>query len=129
MEAKSAEILRQPLDVLRTKNSSVEAGVASHPVQIIQKQHKVNTVEGKMKMLAKIHGVHVPMRLKMDQTILAQQKRFPVPGLKPSFVGLETMLGQDETIEFEDYLNKQEFSEKQIDIHTEIEKTMFKAGN
>mmetsp|Transcript_24270 Transcript_24270/g.38985 ORF Transcript_24270/g.38985 Transcript_24270/m.38985 type:complete len:83 (-) Transcript_24270:188-436(-) len=82
-----------------------------------------------MKMLAKIHGVHVPMRLKMDQTILAQQKRFPVPGLKPSFVGLETMLGQDETIEFEDYLNKQEFSEKQIDIHTEIEKTMFKAGN
>uniref|UniRef100_A0A7S3Y8S4 Uncharacterized protein n=1 Tax=Lotharella globosa TaxID=91324 RepID=A0A7S3Y8S4_9EUKA len=58
-----------------------------------------------MRMLAKIHGVHVPMRMKMDQTILSQHKRIYVPGMKPSFVGLETMLGMDETIEFEDYLN------------------------
>eukprot|EP00472_Partenskyella_glossopodia_P014762 CAMPEP_0197515242 /NCGR_PEP_ID=MMETSP1318-20131121/432_1 /TAXON_ID=552666 /ORGANISM="Partenskyella glossopodia, Strain RCC365" /LENGTH=83 /DNA_ID=CAMNT_0043063555 /DNA_START=213 /DNA_END=464 /DNA_ORIENTATION=- len=77
-----------------------------------------------MRMLAKIHGVHVPMRMKMDQTILAQQQRFPVPGLKSSFVGLETMLGMDEQIEFEDYLNNPEFSEKQVDIHTEMEKSL-----
>mmetsp|Transcript_34715 Transcript_34715/g.64264 ORF Transcript_34715/g.64264 Transcript_34715/m.64264 type:complete len:84 (+) Transcript_34715:254-505(+) len=78
-----------------------------------------------MRMLAKIHGVHVPMRMKMDQTILSQHKRLHVPGMKPSFVGLETMLGMDETIEFEDYLNDPEFSEKQVDIHTEMEKSMF----
>eukprot|EP00954_Amorphochlora_amoebiformis_P015971 1254684-Amorphochlora_amoeboformis.AAC.2 len=75
-----------------------------------------------MRMLAKIHGVHVPMRMKMDQTILAQHRRLPLPGMKSSFVGLETMLGVDENIEFEDFLNKQEFCEKEIDVHTELEK-------
>eukprot|EP00470_Lotharella_oceanica_P004494 CAMPEP_0170170372 /NCGR_PEP_ID=MMETSP0040_2-20121228/3369_1 /TAXON_ID=641309 /ORGANISM="Lotharella oceanica, Strain CCMP622" /LENGTH=131 /DNA_ID=CAMNT_0010409741 /DNA_START=38 /DNA_END=433 /DNA_ORIENTATION=- len=123
-DRKSIPILREPLDTLRTKKTSVDNS-ASHPVQLIQEEHNVNIAEGKMRMLAKIHGVHVPMRMKMDQTILSQHKRLHVPGMKPSFVGLETMLGMDETIEFEDYLNDPEFSEKQVDIHTEMEKSMF----
>eukprot|EP00467_Chlorarachnion_reptans_P024784 CAMPEP_0114516470 /NCGR_PEP_ID=MMETSP0109-20121206/17345_1 /TAXON_ID=29199 /ORGANISM="Chlorarachnion reptans, Strain CCCM449" /LENGTH=128 /DNA_ID=CAMNT_0001696861 /DNA_START=28 /DNA_END=414 /DNA_ORIENTATION=- len=120
---KSVKVLREPIDVLRTKNSSVAEGPV-HPVEVIQDKHETNQTEGKLRMLAKIHGVHVPMRLKMDQTILAQQKRFPIPGLRPSFVGLETMLGKDETIEFEDYLSNPDFSEKEINIRAEVERSL-----
>lgn len=80
-------------------------------------------------MLAKIHGVHVPMRIKMDNTILAQQRRPGVAGIRQSMVGLETMLGKDETIEFEDYLNDPEFTEQIVDVHTELEAAAEATGN
>jgi proteasome maturation protein len=53
-------------------------------------------------MLAAVHGTHAPMRLEMEQAILSQFQR--LPGLKSNFVGLETLLGRDEEIDFGDYL-------------------------
>lgn len=43
------------------------------------------------------------MRLEMEREVLSKFKR--LPGLPSSFVGLETILGTDEDIDFEDYLN------------------------
>ena len=42
-------------------------------------------------------------RLEMEKEILGQFQRLPV--LESSFVGLETVLGTDEDIEYEDFLS------------------------
>jgi proteasome maturation protein len=61
-------------------------------------------------MLAKVYGSHVPLRLHMEEKILAQVRRFP--GLPSSHIGLETLLGLETEIEFGDYLNRPEDSER-----------------
>ena len=43
------------------------------------------------------------MRLKTEKETLSQVRR--APGLPSSMIALETVLGTDETIEFEDFLN------------------------
>ena len=44
----------------------------------------------------------MPMRLQMEQAILSEFQRLPT--LHSDFIGLETMLGIDEEIGFEDFL-------------------------
>ena len=51
----------------------------------------------------KIFGTHMVARLTMEREILRQFQRLPV--LESSYVGLETMLGMDEDIDYEDFLN------------------------
>lgn len=53
-------------------------------------------------MMGQIYGKHLPMQIRMELDILSQVKR--LPGLPSSNIGLETILGRDETIDFEDYL-------------------------
>lgn len=54
-------------------------------------------------MTARTFGIAAAMRLKTERDLLAQYQR--APGLPSSNIGLETVLGLDETIEFEDILN------------------------
>lgn len=54
--------------------------------------------------MARLYGVAAAMRLKTEKEVLATQAA-RLPGLPSSRVGLETVLGTDETIEFEDVLN------------------------
>lgn len=53
--------------------------------------------------MRKIFGSHMVARLEMEKEVLSQFQRLPV--LESSYVGLETILGTDEDIEFEDYLS------------------------
>jgi len=55
----------------------------------------------------------------MEQHIVAQFQR--LPGLKSSLLGLETLMGTDEDIEFDDYLNDPEYREGSIDVFTAME--------
>ena len=50
-----------------------------------------------------LHGVHAPLRLKMEHELLSQFQQ--LPGLPSSMAGPETVLGIDETIQVEDVLN------------------------
>lgn len=50
----------------------------------------------------RIYGPGAAMRLRMDRALLAQAQR--APGLASSFAGLDTFLGRDYTIGFEDFL-------------------------
>ena len=50
------------------------------------------------------------MRLKTEKEILSRIQR--PPGLPSSFVALETALGKDETIDFEDILNGEWMTKK-----------------
>eukprot|EP00967_Tisochrysis_lutea_P108238 scaffold167562_cov33-Tisochrysis_lutea.AAC.3 len=54
--------------------------------------------------MGNVYGTHLPMRLKMETNILSQVSR--LPGIRSSHVGLNTILGRDETIDFEDYLGR-----------------------
>ena len=61
-----------------------------------------NEIENKHFMLGQMYGKHLPMQIRMECDILSQVQR--LPGLPNSNLGLETILGRDETIDFEDYL-------------------------
>lgn len=57
----------------------------------------------RLQATARTFGIAAAMRLKTERDLLAQYQR--APGLPSSNIGLETVLGLDETIEFEDILN------------------------
>mmetsp|Transcript_8467 Transcript_8467/g.26218 ORF Transcript_8467/g.26218 Transcript_8467/m.26218 type:complete len:121 (+) Transcript_8467:334-696(+) len=63
-----------------------------------------NQLENKHYVMGNVYGTHLPMRLKMETNILSQVSR--LPGIRSSHVGLNTILGRDETIDFEDYLGR-----------------------
>lgn len=79
------------------------AAQARHPVEkmLLTEPHRAEQQE--MMAKAMIHGMHAPLRLKMERELLSSFQR--LPGLPSSLVGLETVLGRDETIEFEDIFN------------------------
>eukprot|EP01115_Flamella_aegyptia_P012228 TRINITY_DN6024_c0_g1_i2.p1 TRINITY_DN6024_c0_g1~~TRINITY_DN6024_c0_g1_i2.p1 ORF type:complete len:76 (-),score=24.61 TRINITY_DN6024_c0_g1_i2:8-235(-) len=59
------------------------------------------------------------VRMKMEETILGQFHR--LPGLPSEFAGLDTIMGRDEELGFEDYLNVPQFNEQPVDIHSVME--------
>jgi hypothetical protein len=61
-----------------------------------------NQLENKHYVMGNVYGTHLPLRLKMEMNILSQAAR--LPGIRSSHTGLNTILGRDETIDFEDYL-------------------------
>jgi len=105
----------------RNGSSNLKSEITSaHPVQIIEQQYEKKREETKRNLLSKVYGAHVPLKMQMEETILSQFQRFS--GLPNSFVGLETLMGKDTTIDFADYLNVPEFYEKQVDVLSEMEK-------
>ena len=59
------------------------------------------------------------MQMKMEASILSQVRR--LPGLPSSHVGLDTLLGRDTTIDFEDYLGDPRVSERAVDARAILE--------
>jgi len=105
----------------RTYKESNNATV--HPVAIIQNTYEQNQIELKRNTLSNVFGTHLPLRLQMEQQILTQFQR--LPGLHSEFVGLETLLGTDEDIQFEDYLDDPRLSERSVNVHAAMEKKIF----
>jgi len=102
---------------LRETNESLKHGIAplknenivAHPVQHIQKNWIHDELTRENFALKRVFGTQMVMRLEMEREILSQFKR--LPGLDSSFVGLETIMGTDEDIDFEDYLDDPRTSE------------------
>ncbi|GAB5032192.1 proteasome maturation factor ump1 [Nannochloropsis oceanica] len=99
-------VLKEPVDQMR---EGIKAGgfqseaTAPHPVQAFQATRKEREFSARLDTIARLYGVAAAMRMKTEADILSQICR--APGLPSSFVGLETVLGTDETVEFEDVLN------------------------
>jgi len=68
-----------------------------------QHQRAEREFASRLDTVARLYGVAAAMRLKTEKEILSRIQR--PPGLPSSHVALETVLGKDETIEFEDILN------------------------
>ena len=66
-------------------------------------QRKEREFNSRLDTVARLYGVAAAMRLKTEKEILSKVRR--VPGLPSSMIALETVLGTDETIDFEDFLN------------------------
>ena len=75
----------------------------SEPSIHIYPQRKELEFRARLDSVARLYGVAAAMRLQTEKAVLSQVRR--APGLPSSMVGLETVLGTDETIEFEDVLN------------------------
>jgi len=103
--------------------SSHAKSLPPHPVQAIQDHRVEREFEQQQVALGKIFGSHMPLRLNMEQHILAQRQR--LPGLPNHYVGLETLLGLDEELDVEDVLGDPAASEKRVDLHAEMERQLF----
>ncbi|CAN0431697.1 unnamed protein product [Discosporangium mesarthrocarpum] len=77
-----------------------------HPLEMMEKMRASTEFDSKMETAAKIYGSAFVMRMKTEVAVLSQAQR--LPGLPSSMLGLETSLGRDEMVEFEDYLNRPE---------------------
>lgn len=76
---------------------------AKHPVEFIQQNFDVNQDNMRLSMLALTQGQHAVMRINMERNLASRVWRGP--GLPSSKLGLETLLGRDDMISFEDVLN------------------------
>jgi hypothetical protein len=64
-----------------------------------------NEWEAQQFVLDRVYGAAAAWEKRMDRAVLSQVQRLPAPGVQSSFCGLDTLLGRDEKITFEDYLN------------------------
>jgi hypothetical protein len=69
--------------------------------------------------MAQAHGAHLPMQIRMELETVCQSRR--LPGMPTSNLGAECILGRDETIEFEDFMNMPGDSEIGVDMRAALE--------
>ncbi|PFH31840.1 proteasome maturation factor ump1 protein [Besnoitia besnoiti] len=106
------------------------AGCApSHPLERQQKLHLRERERSEFQRAARLYGLHAPLRLKMEREMCAMTQR--LPGLPSSLWGLQTLMGLDEEISAEDYLNREKPDEDELagfgpglGIHEKIERRM-----
>ncbi|EOD27727.1 hypothetical protein EMIHUDRAFT_463181 [Emiliania huxleyi CCMP1516] len=93
---------------------------AAHPAEALQKNWLQGQLETQHFIMGSIYGTAMPMQRRMEMGILSQVGR--LPGLPSSHLGLNTVLGRDETIDWEDYLGLPENSEVAVDMRAQLER-------
>jgi len=107
-------------DALAGGLPSVHHTVAvQHPVEVIQNNWQATRENLQFGLQSLAFGSHMPMRLQMERSVVAQHGRLPV--LPSSHLGLEILTGKDETLEFEDYLAEPELANVPLDPHAAME--------
>ena len=105
---------------LRAVAHDVYSQPTAHPVEAIQNNWLANQLETKHFLMAQTVGTHLPMQIRMELETVAQSRR--LPGIPTCNIAMETILGRDETIEFEDYLGMPSMSETAVDTRYMLEK-------
>merc|ERR1719229_2034062 len=77
-----------------------------HPLERLLMDSARRSEQQEMMAKSLVFGQHAPVRAKMERELLSQFQR--LPGLPSSLMGLETVLGLDTTISFEDVFNREE---------------------
>lgn len=91
-----------PVDHFRQGFNSLESEMQSrHPVSMVMSRD--SAWNNKMDMVRRNYGSHMAMRLSTEKAMFDHPHR--VRGLESSSIGLQTVLGNDESISFEDFLN------------------------
>jgi proteasome maturation protein len=107
MEVQGLPIVTGPADHLRQGFLSFEqAHKAPHPVQVLQTQADY-AWNLKLDTVRRTYGSHLAMRLATEKQILSRSRR--LPGLESSNIALATVLGEDESIDYKDFLNGTNF--------------------
>jgi len=94
---------------------------AKHPVYLLQSERQNKEWTNKLDMVRRTYGSHLAMELEAERQTFSSKNR--LPGLASSNISLQIVLGQDNKIDVEDYLND-EFLRPQahkIELHTAME--------
>mmetsp|Transcript_758 Transcript_758/g.1317 ORF Transcript_758/g.1317 Transcript_758/m.1317 type:complete len:112 (+) Transcript_758:90-425(+) len=93
-----------PVDHLRQGFSSLESGLASrHPVHLVQSSHDNLAWKTKLDTVRRTYGSHLAMTLATEKEQFSRIRR--LPGLESSNIALQTVMGNDLSIDFPDYLD------------------------
>eukprot|EP00124_Ichthyophonus_hoferi_P003237 Ihof_evm8s269 gene=Ihof_evmTU8s269 len=91
-------------DTMRLGRNQIRSNLAPiHPVEQIQSTHANAQDEIRLTMLASVSGMHAPMRIRMERALVTMPNRMPC--ISRTNLGLQTLMGRDETIDYCDYLN------------------------
>uniref|UniRef100_A0A3P8VSV8 Proteasome maturation protein n=1 Tax=Cynoglossus semilaevis TaxID=244447 RepID=A0A3P8VSV8_CYNSE len=103
-------------DSLRGGFSSVKNELLpSHPLELSEKNFRLNQDKMNFSTLRNIQGLHAPLKLQMEYQAARQIQRLPF--LQSSNLALDTLRGSDDTIGFEDILNDPAQSEMMGEPH------------
>ncbi|KAL1926902.1 hypothetical protein VTP01DRAFT_5232 [Rhizomucor pusillus] len=107
-------------DALRYGTRSVKTEVLpGHPLEKRLEDWQESQWELKLNMARQVYGMHAPIKMMMERDIVGKRTRLPV--LPSSNLHLDVLMGKDETIEFEDYLNDPAMSTDLLDVHAAME--------
>lgn len=100
---KHIPIVAAPNDQLRCGVRSFQnEAIQRHPVEI-QQVHADKDWNSKLDTVRRIHGSALAMRLAGERQMFSESHR--IPGLKSSKIALETLMGEESSIHFSDFLN------------------------
>ncbi|CAK4081292.1 unnamed protein product [Aphanomyces euteiches] len=121
MDASSLPLLRTGPDLMRVGfHRAAEDTRPVHEVQRLEIHRRLRGFEGKMNTVEQIYGKAAAMRLRTEKMLLEQNTR--LPGLPSSRAGLDTILGNDDVIDFTDVLNvPEENPEAPFRVHDVME--------
>jgi hypothetical protein len=103
MEQEGLAILTGPVDHMRQGFSSFEQShLAQHPIRLLQNRAEQEW-KFKLDTIRRTQGSHMAMRLATERAMMDRMRR--LPGLAHSTIGLQTVIGTDEQIDFQDFLN------------------------
>ncbi|KAI8987426.1 proteasome maturation factor UMP1-domain-containing protein [Mycotypha africana] len=107
-------------DTLRNGIRSIKTEVLpGHPLENRLSQWGETQWELKLNLARQAHGMHAPIKMMMERSIVEKRQRLPV--LPSSNLHLNILLGKDETIDYEDFLNDPTMSTDMLDVHTAME--------
>ncbi|KAF7721874.1 hypothetical protein EC973_003970 [Apophysomyces ossiformis] len=93
-------------DALRYGTRSIKTEVLpGHPLESRLEKWEESRWEMKLNMARQAYGMHAPIKLMMEHNLVSQRQRLPV--LPSSNLHLDILMGKDETIDYEDFLNDQ----------------------
>lgn len=93
---------------------------AKHPLEHRLAEWENTQEELKMNLARNMYGMHAPIKMAMERSLVVKARG---PSMLPrqSNVGLDILMGKDESIDFEDFLNVPELSTEMVDAHTVME--------
>ncbi|KAF8968437.1 hypothetical protein BGZ46_010868 [Entomortierella lignicola] len=91
-----------------------------HPLENRLVEWENTQEELKMNLARNLYGMHAPIKMAMERSLVIKARG---PSMIPqrSNLGLDILMGKDETIDFEDFLNVPEMSTEMVDPHTVME--------
>ena len=96
--------------------------VPPHPLEGSEKLFHDNKLRLEMNMLRNTQGLHAPLKMAME--LKAAKKVGRLPFLPSSNLMADVLLGRDDQISFEDFLNPVEFREEAGQPHAIVEKSL-----
>ncbi|XP_075234431.1 proteasome maturation protein [Lycorma delicatula] len=90
-----------------------------HPLEASERNYAKNQEKIQMTVLRNIQGLHAPLRIAME--LKAFNNVGHLPFLPSSGISRDVLLGNDDRIEFSDFLNMPEFQERRAQPHACME--------